>query len=254
MPVGKTLAAERRRQNKSLVEIQTSTRIMGRLLNALEAERWEDLPSSVYVKGYIQNYAHALGIDPAPLLAEYAADREATPPRSTLERIPGRTVVPHRREVHAIPRQVWLVLVAAIAVVALLVWGISALLSTDDAPPPIPPVTPTDTIEPTSTVPGVSGAEATIPATGTASTPAPDAFTLTVAVDAGQSSWLKIEVDGLTAYEGTLPGGQEKSYSVTDNAVVRIGKPASVTVMRDDQVVEVPLGQGTAEVRLSASE
>jgi hypothetical protein len=27
-----------------------------------------------------------------------------------------------------------------------------------------------------------------------------------------------------------------------------------VTVMRDDQVVEVPLGQGTAEVRLSASE
>jgi cytoskeletal protein RodZ len=254
VPVGKTLAAARRAQGKSLVDIQNATHIMGRTLSALEAERWDDLPSPVYVKGYIQNFATALGMDPAPLLAEYAADTAGVVPKSRIERIPGRTVVPNQREVHAVPKQVWIALVVLIALIGLVVWGISALLSSDEEPPPIPPETTTPTLEPTTTVPGVS-AEQAGPATTTVETDVPEgSFTLTVAVASGQASWLQIEVDGLAAYEGTLPGGQSKTYTVSDEAIVRIGKPASVTVMRDDEVVEIPLGMGTAEVRVSAQE
>ena len=251
MPVGKTLAAARRAQGKTLVDIQNATHIMGRTLSALEAERWDDLPSPVYVKGYIQNYAQALGMDPLPLLAEYAADSATGPARPRIERIPARTVVPHQREVHAVPKQVWIALVVLIALIGLVVWGVSALLSSDEEPPPIPPATTTPALEST-TVPGVPADQAG-PATNTVEADAPEGgFTLTVTVASGQASWLKIEVDGLAAYEGTLPGGQTKTYTVTDEAVVRIGKPASVTVMRDDEVVEIPLGMGTAEVRVSA--
>jgi len=256
VPVGKKLAAERRSQGKTLVDIQASTRIMGRLLQALEEERWDDLPSPVYVKGYIQNYAHALGIDPVPLLAEYAADQDSHSAKPRLERIPGRTVVPHQREVHEVPRRVWVALAVAVLLIALVIWGISALFGRDDTPPPIPPAgTPTSTPEPTATIPGVTGPEAE----PTTVTPVPgdtvgSGFELVVTVAAGQSSWLKIDVDGLTAYEGTLPGGQEKRYAVADEAVVRIGKPASVTVTKDGQTVEVPLGQGIAEVRIAADE
>lgn len=255
MPVGKTLAAERRSQGKTLVDIRGSTRIMGRLLQALEEERWDDLPSPVYVKGYIQNYAHALSIDPAPLLAEYAADQQSHAAKPKLERIPGRTVVPHQREVHEVPRQVWAALAIAVLLIALAVWGVSALLGRDDTPPPIPPVgTPTATPKATLTAPGVTGAEAE-PTTVTPSGESLEGgFELVVAVAAGQSSWLKIDVDGLTAYEGTLPGGQEKRYTVTGEAFVRIGKPASVTVTRDGEPVAVPLGQGIAEVRVTADE
>ena len=254
MPVGKTLAAERRSQGKTLVEIQTSTRVMGRLLQALEEERWDDLPSPVYVKGYIQNYAHALGIDAAPLLAEYAADQASRAAAPRLERIPGRTVVPHRREVHEVPRQVWISLAIGVVLVALAFWGISAVLSSDGAPPPIPPAgVTTSTPETTATAPGITGTEAEpTTVTATPASDAPDGFELVVNVAAGESSWLKIEVDGLTAYEGTLPGGQEKRYTVTGDAFVRIGKPASVTVTRDGEPVPVPLGQGIAEVRIVA--
>jgi cytoskeletal protein RodZ len=252
MPVGKTLAAARRAQGKTLSEIQAATRIMGRKLEALEAERWDDLPAPVYVKGYIQNYATALGLDPEPLLAEYAADTSA-PTLPKLERIPGPTIVPHRREVHTVPRQVWIILAALVLVVALGACGIAALFRRDDTPPPIPPAT-TTTPETTTTVPGVSSAEASIPATDTIDASDGVSFTLTIEVEDDTASWVRVFVDGGVEFEGTLDGGSVREYNVTDEAIVRIGKPASVTVKRDDQVIEVPLGEGIAEVRLDAGE
>mgnify|MGYP001061096202 FL=1 len=252
MPVGKTLAAARRAQNKTIAEIQSTTRIMGRTLHALESERWEDLPAEVYVKGYIQNYAAALGLDAAPLLEEYAADRGSMK-SADLERIPGRTVVPHQREIHVIPRKAWLALAGIVVLAVLVIWGIVALVSGDDSPPPIPPVTPTSTIETTAVVPGVTGAEATVPSLETTEAAA-SAFTLSITVEEGVDSWMRISIDGAVEFEGTMPGGSEKDYSVASQATVRIGKPASVTVKRDGRVVQVPLGEGIAEVTLTADE
>ncbi|MHB1323116.1 MAG: helix-turn-helix domain-containing protein [Coriobacteriia bacterium] len=163
MPVGTTLMNLRRERGKTLAELENGTKIMGRMLSALENERWDELPAPVYVKGYIQNYASVLGVDPMPLLDEYAKDISARPERTVLRKIPESTVVPNRMDVHDIPRQAWVALAAAVLVVALIVWGISALMTRDDAPPPIPPettTTPTPTIAPdgqTGTIPESEG-------------------------------------------------------------------------------------------------
>ena len=50
-------------------------------------------------------------------------------------------------------------------------------------------------------------------------------FTLTVTVAADGASWLRVTVDGKTAYEGVLTGGQSKEFEVTEKAKIRIGKP-----------------------------
>lgn len=245
MPVGEKLSALRRERGKSLAEIESATKIMGRMLSALENERWEELPASVYVRGYIRNYAQALGVDPEPLLAEYVKDTSA--PRTEhvpLRRIPERTVVPHRLELHALPRQVWVAAAIAVLVVALVVWGVSALLSRDDTPPPIAP----ETTSTAGTAPTDAVSEAlTTPVTE-------NAFILKVEVAAGQSSWLQVRVDDLVAYEGTLPGGEPKMWTVTDTAIVRIGKPAAVTITRDGQPVAIPAAtDGIAEVTLTTA-
>ena len=61
-------------------------------------------------------------------------------------------------------------------------------------------------------------------------------------------------VDSLIAYEGTLPGGESKQWTVLDGAVVRVGKPASVTVTRDGAPVQIPAATGgIAEVVLDAT-
>ncbi len=61
MPVGEKLAALRRERGKTLPDLEDATKIMGRMLSALENDRWDELPDPVYVKGYIQNYAQYLG-------------------------------------------------------------------------------------------------------------------------------------------------------------------------------------------------
>ncbi len=246
MPVGTTLQNLRRERGTSLPEMETATCIMGRMLNALENERWDELPAPVYVRGYIQNYASVIGADPQPLLKEYTEDiaglRDRTE-RPHLQRIPERTVVPHRLDVHAIPRGAWTALAIAVVVVILAVWGISALLGRNDTPPPIPPETTA------TTAPAGSA-----PSTGTTGSATDGAFTLEVKVAEGQSSWLQVRVDALIAYEGTLPGGEAKSWTVSDTAVVRVGKPAAVMITRDGAPVTIPPATGAdpVEVTLSA--
>jgi hypothetical protein len=264
MPVGKKLAAERRSQGKTTHDIVMTTRIMARKIDALENGRWDDLPAEPYVKGYIQNYAQALGLDAKPFLEEYARDigaersepdqpvvtEGAAPGDDTgsLKRIPERTLVPHRRDMHAIPGRTLAIVAAAAAVVILLLWAIAALAGRDDTPPPIAPETTA-----TPTAPGVS-TEATTPGAGVA-TPPEGSFTLAVVVTPGDSSWVRVLVDGLLAYEGTMPGGESKEWTVSTSAVVRAGKPDAVTITRDGVPVEMPdSGDEIAELTLSASE
>jgi cytoskeletal protein RodZ len=244
MPVGETLVALRRERGKTLADVESATKIMGRMLSALENGRFDELPATVYVRGYIQNYAQYLGVDPAPLLEEYARDLGTHKEHAPLRHIPERTVVPHRLDVHTIPRQAWIAVAVAVLVIALAVWGISALLRRDETPRPIAPET-------TAT----AGVEASTDAeTSVTDVAAEGAFILKLEVIPGQSSWVQVRVDGLIAYEGTLPGGESKMWTVTDAAVVRVGKTDAVLLTRDGRSVAIPAAtDGIAEVDLSAT-
>ncbi len=55
----------------SLDEITTATRIGLRFLEALENERWDQLPGGVFNRGFVRAVAHHLGLNDENLLAEY---------------------------------------------------------------------------------------------------------------------------------------------------------------------------------------
>ncbi len=254
MPVGEKLAAERRKQGRSLLEVEAATNIMRRLLQLLEEGRYGDLPSPAYVRGYIQNYAHYLGLDAEPLLREFDLDiRAAKVHVPRLDELPARPAVARRDQVHHIAPRAWRILVIVIVAVALVAWAASAFLGGDAAPPPIPPETTSQTVEPTAT-PGVTTETAAPdspsgpPITGEL----PQAFQLQVSVAAGQASWVRVTVDGLVAYEGTLSGGQEKEWMVQETAVVRAGKPDAVTVLKDGEAVQMPRSAGIGEITITA--
>jgi cytoskeletal protein RodZ len=260
MPVGETLAAERRKQSKSITEVVAATNIIARLINALEAGRYDELPQQAYVRGYIQSYAKFLGMPAAPLLKEYEADLGAGKPRTRLEEVPERTVVPMRDQMHHIPMSTWLTIVIAIIGIGFVLWLVGTVVNRSDAPLPIPPETTTSTIEPTETVPGV--ATDTVPASdtvgaegsgSTSSTVDDQTFVLKVDVAEGAASWLRVTVDGLKAYEGTLSGGQTKEWTVTKDAEVQIGKPDDVTVTRDGEAVTPKSKNGIGIVTLSTT-
>jgi cytoskeletal protein RodZ len=242
--VGEILAAERRRQGKSLADAVDGTKVRSRLLDALENGRYDDLPDPAYVKGYIQSYARYLEIPVEPLLDEFRKEsavftRKPRPTDRYLN-IPHETVVPDRLQAHAIPRRVWVITAAVVLVAALLVCTISSLVKSGSTPIPSPVKSGAS-----GEVTASPGAEATTTAQESAGS-----FKLRVTVKKDAASWVQATVDGLVAYDGTLNGGESREWLVNDTVGLKVGKPASVTVTRDGKAVALPKG---TNVQLSLS-
>lgn len=72
--IGETLKDERMKHRLRLEDLAKKTRIRASYLEALEENRFEDLPATTFVKGYIKTYAHVFGFDHKPLLAMLRRD------------------------------------------------------------------------------------------------------------------------------------------------------------------------------------
>jgi flagellar biosynthesis protein FlhG len=59
---GEALRRERQRQNQSLGTISAITKVRPVHLQAIEEERFEDLPAEVYLRGFLHEYANCLGL------------------------------------------------------------------------------------------------------------------------------------------------------------------------------------------------
>ncbi len=69
--VGTLLKSERQRKGLDFDQVSEMTRIQPHLLQALESEDWPNLPSPIFVKGFVRSYAHAVGLDEGEIVALY---------------------------------------------------------------------------------------------------------------------------------------------------------------------------------------
>ena len=69
--LGKFLRKERETRNISLGEISKFTKIKEHHLKAIEEDRYELLPPTPYVKGYLNVYAKYLTLDPKKIVLQY---------------------------------------------------------------------------------------------------------------------------------------------------------------------------------------
>lgn len=99
-PVGEALQQARERKGVDLFRAERDTKIRLRYLSALEDGAYEDLPSPVYTKGFLRNYAIYLGLDPDELLERWrdemdslrSSERIAVAPPPMPIAAPGRRV------------------------------------------------------------------------------------------------------------------------------------------------------------------
>ncbi len=69
--IGDLFRAQREKMGLSHNRISETTKIRPHILEALEDENWEVLPSSVFVTGFIRSYAGILGLDQEKIVALY---------------------------------------------------------------------------------------------------------------------------------------------------------------------------------------
>ena len=70
---GARLRRARLRRGMELDQIAGATKVNARYLRYVEEERYDELPSSVYVRGFVTSYARAIGLDPSHVVGSYMA-------------------------------------------------------------------------------------------------------------------------------------------------------------------------------------
>jgi cytoskeleton protein RodZ len=75
--IGAELSAARRERGLGLQEVAQQLKFGLRQLEALEADRFDELPGGTFARGMVRSYARLLKIDPDPLLARLAGRFDA---------------------------------------------------------------------------------------------------------------------------------------------------------------------------------
>jgi hypothetical protein len=228
--IGKSLRNAREQQKLEFSDIERSTRIRGKYLRALEEGRFDVLPGTAYVKGFLRTYAEYLGLDGQRFLDEYNAqfppdeDAQVAP----LLRVQRRRRLPEAR----------LVAIPVVAAVALVVWRLSTGGDGGNHHTAFSPTLPRTAV--TTTTP---------PPTTSTRAPAPARAQLAVAARRGPC-WLSVRRNSQTGkllYEGTLEPGQSARFSGR-YLWIRLGAPWNVDATLNGRRAQLPTTTSNAIV------
>jgi cytoskeleton protein RodZ len=236
---GQNLRKAREARNITLQEIAATTKIGTRALQAMENDRFEELPGGIFNKGFVRAYARCVGLDEEKTLAAYLEAAKAMLPETDMEALASQ--VSAARVSQGDP---WWALNAAtfVGILAILVaLGLGALwlkehrrevrdrgtpsrpesqVSSANPPAPVPPQPVVASSDPNSTVGGISNAAPNAAANSASQTPgipaANPAPTESLAPNAKQST----NQTGKPASEASSP--VEISVSATARAWISV--------------------------------
>lgn len=217
--IGSTLYQARQKQQISLEAIAADTLISVGLLKALEKGILEELPEPIYIRGLIKKFADYLGLDGAGLASLFPTDVGVKSPQSSRIRLWLPTI--QFRPLH--------LYFLYIAIVMLSVQGISNHLKRSALELETGELSPPSSVE-SSSVKVSSPQDAS-------SNPRQKALEKPVVVDIQlkDDCWLKIVVDGKTAFEGTLKEGTHRTWMAEERLTVRAANADQVLIAFNHQ-------------------
>jgi cytoskeleton protein RodZ len=224
-PLGIRLRELREAKGVSLDDIARSTRVGRRHLEALESDSWGELPSPVFVKGFIRAYCEFLEASPDEALGLY---REAT----------GETVKPDRLQsaVHTPPtRRVGPLMVTLVLFIALGASLFALRVGLKSPPRPAPTVSgagrgnaesvPSSTTPtPVTSAPAVPVQPAPVPA----GEPRPAGQRLLIR--AVEPTWIRVQVDEGQVAEELMQAGAVREWTAARRFVLTVGNAGGLEV------------------------
>jgi cytoskeleton protein RodZ len=235
--IGSSLRLARERRGLRLSDIERSTRIRSRYLQALEDERFELIPGLVYAKGFLRTYADYLGLDPDRFVDELAS---RLPPEE--EEPLASTPLPfhRRRRLSGAP-----LLGLVVVVVAGVIIGVLGSTKGGSKPRAVPPPEPPPA--------RVTGQRNPAPA------PSPQPVRKQVAVLVLRAStgrcWIEADAGspaGRRLYYSTL--GQGRSLRLSWKRIwLRVGAPSALSATLNGKPVTLPRTESPVDLLVTPS-
>jgi cytoskeleton protein RodZ len=264
---GEKLKQEREKRKITLEQISVSTKIGTRMLQALEEDKFNQLPGGIFNKGFVRAYSRCVGLDEDQTVAEYLqASGDAPPPRTEIapredearenreneERI-SRLEAVSDAPARQLPWGLFAAILLLIAL-ALALWSRRQHEHEKQSLPPTPTTARTPLPAPPSAAPSAnvtgkvstsetyagetntnpnedrgSGSPKTVsPVTGSAAATGATADEFSVVIRAREESWVLITTDGKTAQSELLAAGAERVIRGRKEIIVKIGNAGGV--------------------------
>jgi cytoskeleton protein RodZ len=241
--VGEELSRARQERRLSVEDIAADTRIRATLIHAIEADNFDPCGGSVYARGHIRSIARLVGLDPAPLLAEFDRTHEgAAPAALTFEPAsPTDHQAVARSERHGPNWAAAMVAVLVIVVVA----ALFPLLRHHGAPGPAvqnagPPPPPVHHSAKPSPSPSVSSSP---PSSATAQLNTNLASMLIRTTH--DTTWMSVKTSNdRVLFEGLLPAGHQKLFTAKHGLTFTIGNAPAVDVVVNGHDIGSPPSSG----------
>jgi cytoskeleton protein RodZ len=256
---GEKLKQEREKRKITLEQISSSTKIGTRMLQALEEDKFNQLPGGIFNKGFVRAYSRFVGLDEDQTVAEYLQASGDAPPASTeiaaredgareneatVSRLEAISDVPPRH----LPWGLFAAVLLLIAL-ALSLWSrhqreqarqslhptpttammpVPAAQSSGKASNKVDQEVSASTSPTNSSPTGGSTSAPQAPQTAAAAAPAPTPGEFTVVIQAREESWISITADGETAPSEVLAAGSERTIHGRKEIIIKVGNAGGI--------------------------
>ncbi len=257
--IGQTLRLRREMLSLSLDDINANIHVRKSYLKALEAGRFNQLPSPVQAKGMLANYAEFLNLDVDSLLLNFADGLqiqriERQQQNRSQEKKSAKKVSPTMLRLKNFFSLDLLVITALfIGFAAFVIWGVDRILDVDspitaatDLPevsdillatgsPTPQPSLPTDAETSNEELESESQQEAT-----PLFTPAASNNPINIVILPRQRVWVKVTSDSDIVFEGRLLDGNAYDFSAQDTLEVLTGNAGALQIYFNEQNIGSP--------------
>jgi len=223
LELGASLRDARIGRGLDVQAVVNATMIPWRVIEAFEAERFEQLPQRVYARSFLREYAAFLGLDPDVYAAAYdarVAPSEPEPP-------PPSVIAPRRRSHRGVLVAAALAVVAVAGVVA---WQLAASGKTPRA------ATPPAAVHRHARAHHVAAQQ-----------PQRQPANLTLTAARG-SCWLRVQSGARVVFERTLEQGRTVRFGLGQPLSIRLGAPWNVEAWIGRRSVTAALPQRIGDV------
>jgi len=243
-PFGEHLKREREMRGVSLDEIAAATRINTRFLEAIENERWDQLPGGVFNRGFIRSIARYLGMDEDSLVAEYDLDTKSNGNSHPAVVLPAGKMSSRNWQPAAGASAVLVLLIAAgvaafhyrARISAGLHRGASAIATRLDKIHHGPGASPRTAVSAPNFPSSASADPRSSAPLGTPANPP-----LTLKLEAGKPAHVKVVADGSVVFDGPVQVNDVKHFEARDQFQVTSTESSALLLELNGQTVP-PMG------------
>ena len=219
--LGHYLKKERAKKNISLRDVSKNTRVREHLLEAIEADRYDLLPSPTFVKGFLQSYAKYVGLDPNEVVLRFQNILKG-PPKEELS-------PPPEEKISQKTRPFWIIGGAVLGGILLIL-----LLTYLPSHGPSTPLS-----APTSPEPEVKEGPAPAPSSYPP-LPAPDQEEKPVSLQlkAAERTWIRFQIDDQVEKEAMLQPGETLNLRDAKRIHLLVGNAGGLDLAVNEKKLE----------------